>query len=182
MTNTHQHEDKSRVRTEYLQTAFHFYITARLATINSLTPVSGYLAHHAIEMFLKAGLVEATTENERIMLGHNLQRIWQQYKTLMGNSELDKFDGTMNDLDQFEVIRYPERIFRYGMILEVGFGRNTSPTKPTELRYQLALDELDEVVNLIFQTSGINLQCFTNSLTKADTLRYLNEHNQTPLA
>jgi len=68
------------------------------------------------------------------------------------------------------------------MILEVGFGRNTSPTKPTELRYQLALDELDEVVNLIFQTSGINLQCFTNSLTKADTLRYLNEHNQTPLA
>src|SRR6266478_10258443 len=182
MSSTDQHEDKSRVRTEYLQTAFHFYITARFATINSLTPVAGYLAHHAIEMFVKAALVEATTEEERILVSKDLPRIWQQYKQLTANPALDTFDRTINDLDRFENARNPDRLGRYGMILEVGFGRDTSPTQPTELRYQMALEELDELVKLIFQTSGINLQCFTNSLTKADTLRYLKEHNQKQLA
>jgi HEPN domain-containing protein len=177
MSNTDQHENKSRVRTEYLQTAFHFYITARFATINSLTPVAGYLAHHAIEMFVKAALVEATTEEERMLVSQDLPRIWQKYKQLTANPALDTFDRTINDLDRFENARNPDRLSRYGMILEVGFGRDTSPTQPTELRYQMALEELDELVKLIFETSGINAASFVNS-TQPDALRYLNERNQ----
>ena len=177
MTNTDQHEDKSRVRTEYLQTAFHFYITARFATINSLIPVAGYLAHHAIEMFLKAALVEATSEKERILLTYDLPGIWRQYKQLTANPALDKFDRTINDLDRFDSVRNPDRLIRYGMIMEVAFDRNTSPTKPTELRYQMALDELDELVKLIFEISGIDAASFVNSI-QPDALRYLNERNQ----
>jgi HEPN domain-containing protein len=182
MTNTDQHEDKSRVRSEYLQTAFHFYIAARFATINSLTPVAGYLAHHAIEMFLKAGLVEATSDKERILLTYDLPGIWRQYKQLRANPELDKFDRTINDLDRFDSVRNPDRLIRYEMIMQVGFGRDTSPTKPTELRYQLALEELDELVKLIFQTSGIDAASLVLSVVQPDALRYLNERNQTPLA
>jgi HEPN domain-containing protein len=181
MSNTDQHEDKSRVRTEYLQTAFHFYIAARFATINSLTPVAGYLAHHAIEMFLKAGLVEATSDKERILLTYDLPGIWRQYKQLTANPALDKFDRTINDLDRFDSVRNPDRLIRYGMIMQVGFGRDTSPTKPTELRYQLALEELDELVKLIFEISGISATSFVNSI-QPDALRYLNERNQTSLA
>jgi hypothetical protein len=183
MTNTDQHEDKDRLRSVYLQTAFHYYITARFATINALVPIAGNLAHHAIEMFLKAALVETTTEKERIALGHNLQRIWQQYKTLTWNAALDKFDQTITDLDKFEDIRYPERTIRYGMTLEAGLVRNLSSIKRTqpEPRYELALEELDELVKLIFQTSGINPEFFTQSAMKSDALRYLNEQNQTPL-
>jgi HEPN domain-containing protein len=181
MSNTDQHEDKNSVRTEYLKAAFHFYITARFATINSFTPVSGYLAHHAIEMFLKAGLVEATSENERMLVSEDLPRIWQQYKQLRANPALDKFDRTINDLHRFENARNPDRLSRYAMILEVGFGRNPSPTLPTELRYQMALEELDELVKLIFETSGINAAYFVDSVVP-DALRYLNERNQTPLA
>jgi hypothetical protein len=68
------------------------------------------------------------------------------------------------------------------MILEIGLVRNPSPMKHTEPRYQLALDELDELVKLIYQTSGINPAFFTSSLIKPDASRYLNEHNRTPLA
>jgi len=95
---------------------------------------------------------------------------------------LDKFDTTINDLDRFENIRYPDRVIRYGMTLEVGLDRNTSPTKPNELRYQLVLGELDELVKLIFQTSGIDAASLVLSVVQPDALRYLNEQNQTPLA
>ncbi len=78
-------------------------------------------------------------------------------------------DRTINDLDRFENARTPDRLSRY------------SPTQPTELRYQMALDELDELVKLIFETSGISAASFVNSI-QPDALRYLNEGNQTPLA
>ncbi len=87
MSNTAQGEDKGRLNLEYLETAFQYYITARFATINFLSPVAGNLAHHAIEMYLKAALVETTTEKERINLRHDLTRIWRRYKTLMANPD-----------------------------------------------------------------------------------------------
>ena len=65
--------------------------------------------------------------------------------------------------------------------LEVGFGRDTSPTQPTELRYQMALEKLDELVKLIFETSGINAAYFVDSVVP-DALRYLSEQNRIPLA
>ena len=182
MTSTEQHEYKDRLRSVYLQTAFHYYITARFATINALGTVAGHLAHHAIDMFLRAALVETTTEQERLVLSHNLPKIWQQYKQLTANPALDTFDRTINDLDRFENIRYPDRIIRYGMTLEVGLDRNTSPTKPNELRYQLVLGELDELVKLIFQTSGIDAASLVLSVVQPDALRYLSEQNRIPLA
>jgi len=182
MTSTEQHEYKDRLRIVYLQTAFHYYITARFATINALGTVAGHLAHHAIDMFLRAALVETTTEQERLVLSHNLPKIWQQYKALTCNAALDKFDTTINDLDRFENIRYPDRVIRYGMTLEVGLDRNTSPTKPNELRYQLVLGELDELVKLIFQTSGIDAASLVLSVVQPDALRYLSEQNRIPLA
>jgi len=67
------------------------------------------------------------------------------------------------------------------MVSEVGLVRNPSPIEHTALRYELALDELDELVKLIYQTSDINPAFFKSSLIKPDASRYLNEQNRTPL-
>jgi hypothetical protein len=105
-----------------------------------------------------------------MLVSEDLPRIWQQYKQLRENPALDKFDRTINDLHRFENARNPDRLSRYAMILEVGFVRNPSPTLPTELRYQMALEELDELVKLIFETSGINAAYFVDSVVP-DALR-----------
>ena len=68
MTNTEQHEYKDRLRSVYLQTAFHYYITARFATINALGPVAGHLAHHAIGMFLRAAITRQGGLSRRVLL------------------------------------------------------------------------------------------------------------------
>jgi hypothetical protein len=65
---------------------------------------------------------------------------------------------------------------------EIGFVRNPSPGKGREPRDELALDELDELGYLLFQTSNFNPKFFTGMLIKPDALRYLNEQNRTPLA
>jgi HEPN domain-containing protein len=53
-------QDKERLQTEYVRSALHYYITARFATINALVPLAGNLAHHAVELFLKAALLKNT--------------------------------------------------------------------------------------------------------------------------
>jgi len=55
-------QDKERLQTEYVRSALHYYITARFATINALVPLAGNLAHHAVELFLKAALLKNTTK------------------------------------------------------------------------------------------------------------------------
>jgi len=99
----------------------------------------------------------------------------------MMNPALDKFDETIADLDKFEGIRYPEPIIRKGMTLEVGIVRNPAPMRHTEPRYQLILEELDELVQVVFQISKVNPDFFTRGLTKSDALRYLNELKRTPI-
>jgi HEPN domain-containing protein len=177
-------QDKERLQTEYVRSALHYYITARFATINALVPLAGNLAHHAVELFLKAALLKNTTEKERKdKLRHDLPNIWERYKALMNKAELNKFDQTIADLDKFEGIRYPERIMRLGMTLEAGFVRNPAPVQHAGMpRYELALEELDELVQLIFKLARLNPGFYTTMLYKEDGLRYLNNQNKTPLS
>jgi hypothetical protein len=97
-----------------------------------------------------------------------------------GNLALDKFDKTIDDLHKFETIRYGEHIATHGKRSEIGLVRNPAPAKHREPRYELALDELDELAHLLYQTSDINPKYFTGMLMKPDAMRYLNEHNRTP--
>jgi len=181
MSNTVPQEDKERLQIEYLRSALHYYITARFATINALIPLAGNLAHHAVELYLKAALVKTTDEKERRQLKHHLPKIWERYKAQVTSPELNEFDRTIADLDKFEGIRYPERILTLGMTLEAGFVRNPEPTQHAGMpRYELILDELDGLVKLIFQISKLNPAFFMSMLHKPDAKQYLNEQNRTP--
>jgi hypothetical protein len=68
------------------------------------------------------------------------------------------------------------------MLAEIGFVRNTfSPIpgakQPKAEHYQLALDEIDELLKLIFQTEGVNPPFFIQSLSE-DAKRYLEHQNK----
>jgi len=71
------------------------------------------------------------------------------------------------------------------MLAEIGFVRNTytpppGVKRPRAARYQLAFDEVDELVKLIFQIERIDPEYFTRSLSE-DAKRYLEHQNQFPL-
>jgi hypothetical protein len=183
---TTQDEDKDRLRTEYFRTALHYYILGRYATTAQFSPIPGNLIHHAIEFFLKAALIEQLDEAaRRNKFRHNVRKLWRRYKRERNNPGLAKFDQTISDINKFERIRYPEEMLRLGMLAEIGFVRNTfvpppGANWPTGARYQLALDEVDELVKLIFQIEGINPPFYTNPL-HADAKRSLNYQNKSPL-
>jgi HEPN domain-containing protein len=180
-----QQEDRSGLQVEYFRTALYYYIAARYAMIVRFIPIPGNLVHHAIEFLLKGALIEQLDEAARRKFSHNLQKLWRRYKRERDNPFLAKFDQTISDINKFERIRYPEEIRRLGMLTEIGPVRNTFPQPPgakrlRAARYQLAFDEVDELVKLIFQIEGINPPFFTSSLD-AGAKRYLNHQNKFPL-
>jgi|SRR5215831_14725742 len=182
---TTQKEDKDRLRTEYFRTALHYYILGRYATTAKFSPIPGNLVHHAIEFFLKAALIEQLDEAaRRNKYRHNLSKLWRLYKRERNNPALDKFNQTISDINKFERIRYPEEILRLGMLAEIGFVRNTfapppGAKRPTGARYQLALDEVDELVKLIFEIERINPAFYMGSLDE-HAKRYLDHQNKSP--
>ena len=183
---TTQKEDKGRLRTEYFRTALNYYILGRYATTAQFSPIPGNLIHLAVEFFLKAALIEQLDEPaRRNKFRHNLQKLWQHYKRQRNNPALNKFNQTISDINKFERIRYPEEIFRLGMLAEIGPVRNTfelppGMKRPKAERYQLALDEVDELVSLMFEIEGINPQAYIGPMG-LDAKRYLNHRNKFPL-
>jgi len=66
---------------------------------------AGYLAHMAVELLLKAWLLEVAGEFEGI---HNLQALYDVLQKKYGVSPLDDDQqGVLRILDQFEQLRYP---------------------------------------------------------------------------
>jgi HEPN domain-containing protein len=180
-----QKEDKGRLRELYFGQGLHYYIAARYTMIVHFIPIAGNLVHHAIEFLLKGALIEQLDEAARRKFRHNLQKLWRHYKRERNNPALAKFDQTISDISKFERIRYPEEILRLGMLAEIGPVRNTFPQpqgvkRPRGALYQLAFDEVDELVELIFQIEGINPEFFTCQLDK-DAKRYLEYQNKFPL-
>jgi HEPN domain-containing protein len=184
---TTQEEDKDRLQMEYFRTALHYYVLGRYATTARLSPTPGNLIHHAIEFFLKAALIEKLDEAaRRNKFRHNLGKLWRRYKRERNDPALDKFNQTISDINKFERIRYPEEMLRLGMLAEIGPVRNTftpppGRRQPKAARYQLALDEVDELVKLILQIENVNPTFYTQSLDE-HAKRYLDHQNKSPLS
>jgi hypothetical protein len=91
----------------FIKNAFQYYATARFAAHAGFLPVSGNLFHHAIEMSLKAGLVQKRPLSELKDMGHKLKTLWRAFKMDYPATALDRHDATIAGLDKFERIRYP---------------------------------------------------------------------------
>jgi len=159
---------------------------ATYATVARFIPISGNLVHHAIEFYLKGALIDELDDRARRKFRHNLQKLWKRYKQQRRNPALDKFDETISDINKFERIRYPEEILRLGMLAEIGPVRNTftpppGHRQPKAARYRLVLDEVDELVKLIFQIENVNPTFFTQTLDE-HAKRYLDHQNKFALS
>jgi hypothetical protein len=105
-----------------------------------VTPVAGNILHHAIEMFLKAGLVEyLPTRDLKYNLGHELGKPWREFKAKLADPELDHFDGAIERLDAFEDIRYPDKLVTEGLQLLVSPGSSTGSTGTNRSIFHLAV-------------------------------------------
>jgi HEPN domain-containing protein len=131
-------ENKDALLQEYLKAGIDYHTSARFAAFAGFMPLSGNLAHHSVEMYLKGYLCRKLSERERRNLGHRLRKIWKRFKEEVGDSSLARFDTTISAIDKFERIRYPEEIIRKGMgatALIVGRMAMLTPTTASGSRW-----------------------------------------------
>src|SRR5437870_1212577 len=105
----------SREKGAFFSLGIQYYVTARFSAFAWFSPVCGNLFHHAIEMFVKGYLCERKSLEELKKVGHRLCSLWACFKQEVADPALDRFDQTVTDLDEFESIRYPDRILSHGM-------------------------------------------------------------------
>jgi hypothetical protein len=107
-------------------------------------------------MFLKYLLVhKVTVEQFRRKHGHNLVKLWQRVKRESNDPTLNRFDGLVSALNDFDELRYPSG--GYGVLLSV--------YKPTERRpffdgttkqYNLCLEDVDEFVSALISKANLS--------------------------
>jgi hypothetical protein len=156
-----------RLREEYINYGFQYYMLGRCGVAAWAHPVAGNLFHHAIEMLLKGGLCPHTTEDGRIKTGHRLPRIWKAFKAQYDASgQLARFDALVRRLHKYEDIRYPEKIAKLGLESSFCWG-NAPPPKTagkgvrSSRTYHLSVGEIDALVKAICQVCSINPKFFT---------------------
>ena len=136
-----------------------YFAHARYSAQFFYLPVSATLFHHAIEMLLKGYLVEHKTLNELKILGHNLKKLWNEFKNYNDNLDLAHFDKAIMQLDKVELLRYPDSIVEDGFILQVGTGNYIAPMDIPGMdetpRYTVRISDLDNIATKIFKACNV---------------------------
>jgi len=160
-------ENEEDLRGRYFDAATHYYVAARFAYFARAIPTAGNLFHHAIEMYLKGCLVQTHDEGRRRRLGHNLRRIWRRFKRQVDNDNLRRFDAAIAELDPFEDLRYPERV--RGWLIHFELARQPIEASGSALRttrrFELFLNEIDELVAMLFHHTNMNPKFFAGNLS-----------------
>ena len=170
-----------REREEFYSLAIQYYVIARFGAFAGFLPVSGNLFHHAIEMFLKGHLSSKLDLTELKGLGHRLQDIWVRFRADVSDVTLDRYNAVIAELDSFELIRYPDDIVARGMSASIDLKRSAissvtlAPGRP-EPSYKIVVEDVDRLVEAIFEKSSVNSKFFTNGL-KPDAAIYLSKEN-----
>ena len=144
----------------FVRNATEYYIAAR-SSMQAQLFVSGNIFHHAVESFLKAGLAKQGKSLRSLkQLGHNLRKLWGEYKASHPKANLHHHDKTISGLDDFEEIRYPNDARG-----SIGVGLQWSGVPPTittrgglgsHKQYVLTVDAIDDLVADIMKASSWN--------------------------
>src|ERR1041384_1405771 len=140
---------------EFMRRGVEYYIAARYSAWSGLL-VCGNLYHHAIEMFLKAGLSRKLSLAEiKNQFHHRLVGIWKAFKADFGSPALSEFDDTVADLADFEDIRYPDEILKRGAQITIDYHAQVdrTPSLRKEPEYRLDFYDLDRLIGVIFDVS-----------------------------
>jgi hypothetical protein len=177
-------EANNMLRAEFLDYGLQYYVAGRCAVATGLNPVAANILHHAVEMFLKAGLCAHTTEDERkFQLRHNLREIWRAFKSHYDPEEkLAGFDDCVQELHNYEDIRYPEGMMRPGAIgLHMQFGG--APMVKGSLgggdvkEYSLEMSKIDAFVKAIYEAAHLKMPKHRMTMYREPGKSYLREQN-----
>jgi hypothetical protein len=150
---------------QYLKIAIQYYIAGRSATFAYSLPVAGNLFHHAMEMLLKFLLIKHSYQPDimKNKFGHDLNKLWNEVKSILKDKTLDKFDELISQLNEFEDLRYPGK----GYAVSISIYKCNLPEVSAESlktkQYQACLEDVDEFVSTLL-TGRITSQWFKSSL------------------
>jgi hypothetical protein len=134
----------------FLTIACQYYVTARFAMHAECMPVCGNLFHHAVEMFLKAGLAPKRKLSELKKMRHQLKKLWRAFKVDFPNPTLKRHDNMIASLDKFEAIRYPdatkEALGMTGQWCGPAASVKSQPAVKTSRQYGVIVSEIDDLI------------------------------------
>lgn len=133
---------------QYLTIGFQYYVAARSTSFGYFIPVAGNLFHHAIEMFLKFLLLKHySPEQLWTDFGHDLKKLWKEYKLRINNSDLNQYDKLIGSLNKIEDLRYPERGYQFFIdFRKEYYSHSKGPMMKGMKEYRLNLEQIDEFV------------------------------------
>jgi hypothetical protein len=114
-------------------------------------------AGNSIEMLLKAGLSrQHSLEDLQKKFGHKLPKLWTSYKAqFAAGGELDPFDAVIEQLHEFEEIRYPDKILEAGAQMMVTVDTmGTATVLPAPHLYRFDYTDVDRLVGKFFEVSN----------------------------
>jgi hypothetical protein len=161
--------DPERQYAEFFEIAFHYYVAGRYAVFAALDQVAGNLLHHAVEMSLKGALSKGGKSlSELETLRHDLNIVWKAFKKQTGDPSLNALDGAVSALHRHEKLRYPDFVLAHGMQHLISLKKSTPTTASgmPQPKFQLCLEEVDEIFATVFNSTGLNVKFFTGSLSK----------------
>jgi hypothetical protein len=148
-----------------------YYVAGRFAATHRLTPVLANLLHHAVELLLKACLSNddaiETIKKYRQRYSHDILKLWDAFRSRKLDPGLVEFDEIIAALNDFEEIRYPERLIENG----ANMGIDLFVEEPKRINgqepgrsYYLSLPPIDRLMGLLFEASNANPEVFLREI------------------
>ena len=73
---------------------------------------------HGVEIVPKGSLSHRGKNHDELRaMGHDLIKLWKEFKGRAGDLDLNKFDEVISALNKFEAIRYPGAVVKSGMVV-----------------------------------------------------------------
>lgn len=189
-------KNKFALKRQYLEYSIGYYIAGRFSVFGNLWVV-GNLLHHALEMLLKGFLCEKHDEftlRNFSKRGHSILDAWNLFKKEIKDVGADQFDDIIAALDDFEDIRYPDKVVNQGAIIIIDslstssqeFKRRPNASHYNSLNsreekiYHFNLSSVDLLVEFIFSKIDINPNSLINLYSK-DEMEYLKKNNMSKI-
>ena len=158
----------------------------RFSAASHFTPVSANLLHHAVEMFLKGCLVTKVGFDllPRRKAGHDLNALWEKFREYFPDPKFERYTTAIAELHNFEQIRYPEKLITNGGLLGVGFlsgVKNVQLYGPKLPEYQLAVNDIDDLVKDLFDAGNVNPMFYSTILSQQYSSQFFQLRNTSPL-
>jgi hypothetical protein len=173
-------ESEQDAQRHLMNLAFQYHVAGRCAAKCQLALVTGNLLHHAIEMVLKALLVQDLGLRGLAKMGHNLSEIWVACVTKHPGLDAPERTRAIGDLDRFERLRYPDGMVAAGAAIRFGWERGPSMPAMNVPVYDLAMEDVDELFHATFLVGGKNPDFFLAMLNQ-EARATLRERNRYPL-